>query len=475
MLNVETVLDAQKGAVEAPAGCGKTQLIVDVLSTSSELKTLVLTHTSAGVAALRNRLLARGISKDRYNVATIDSWVIHIIGCYPQCAGYIIDPESVDYTLARNAATNLCRNETIKSILRANYDRLLVDEYQDCSISQHFLITSLSNVLPTVVFGDPLQAIFGFGTDVLPNWHNDVLTFFPYLGMLNTPWRWNNVGRGELGSWLLQAREKLVAGLTIDLQTCPNFIEWLPIPNSPAELIQAQINALSSISKQFPGDKVLIIGDSISTDTRYLYASRVGGVNVVETVELKDTLSHIKNVVNKTGEHLLGAILHFLKDVMVNVYGDRLLARVQSIINGRNRIPMTPQENAALKVYQNGGYSEALAFLDAMRSDQNRRVYRATPFHMFMETLRRVSSDPDLNLVDVFISLREHRRHKGRMITGRSVGSTLLLKGLEADHVIILDADHPEPRKKMNAKHLYVALTRGAKSVKVFSRSPILP
>lgn len=40
-----------------------------------------------------------------------------------------------------------------------------------------------------------------------------------------------------------------------------------------------------------------------------------------------------------------------------------------------------------------------------------------------------------------------------------AIGSTLLLKGLEADHVVVLNAD------KLDAKNLYVAMTRGAKTV----------
>ncbi len=475
MSDIETVIAAQKGLVEAPAGCGKTQLIVNVLAEPSELPTLVLTHTSAGVAALRNRLLERGIPKNRYRVATIDSWAIHAIGCYPQCSGYTADPEHVDYIANRQAATRLCTNGTIRSIIAANYGRLLVDEYQDCSVSQHALISALSNILPTVVFGDPLQAIFGFGADTLPHWENEVLAFYPHLGTLNIPWRWNNLGADDLGNWLLQARHALLSGQPIDLRTCPNFIQWIPIPSNPANLIPTQISIQFNINRDFPADNILIIGDSINPDTRHAYASRARGVQVVETVDLNDTLNHVRNIVDKVGPALLEAILDFLRGVMVNVQGPQLHTRVQSIANGRNRTPPTPQENAAVCVYQDGGYPEALMFLEAMNQDQNRRVYRGTPFRLLVEAIQRVSSDPTLNLVDVFISMRERQRHAGRIVAGRSVGSTLLLKGLEADHVIILDADHPDPRRRMDAKHLYVALTRGAKSVTVFSRNPILP
>lgn len=66
------------------------------------------------------------------------------------------------------------------------------------------------------------------------------------------------------------------------------------------------------------------------------------------------------------------------------------------------------------------------------------------------------------------IQARERNRHLARPIARRSVGSTLLLKGLEADVSVVL---HPE---LMTAQNLYVALTRGARHVVVCSSNPIL-
>jgi len=64
---------------------------------------------------------------------------------------------------------------------------------------------------------------------------------------------------------------------------------------------------------------------------------------------------------------------------------------------------------------------------------------------------------------------REQYRVPGRSLPRRGVGSRLLLKGLEAEVWVILEAD------KLNAKNLYVALTRGSKKLVVCARSPILP
>ncbi len=56
------LLEISRGTVVAPAGCGKTHLIADALSRHTGTKPiLVLTHTNAGVAALRGRLERAGV------------------------------------------------------------------------------------------------------------------------------------------------------------------------------------------------------------------------------------------------------------------------------------------------------------------------------------------------------------------------------------------------------------------------------
>jgi len=61
-------------------------------------------------------------------------------------------------------------------------------------------------------------------------------------------------------------------------------------------------------------------------------------------------------------------------------------------------------------------------------------------------------------------------RHSGRPINHRKlIGTTLLVKGLEYDHAFILDAD------SLDAKDLYVAMTREAKSLTIIGTGRHLP
>jgi len=131
---------------------------------------LVLTHTTAGVAALRQRLHRDGVPASNSRLNTIAGWALTIISMFLERAGYLHDPENApNYTAVQNAVGGLCASGAINSEIAATYSRVLVDEYQDCSVSQHLITSGLANAIPTVVFGDPMQAIFGFGGAPLPD------------------------------------------------------------------------------------------------------------------------------------------------------------------------------------------------------------------------------------------------------------------------------------------------------------------
>ena len=119
------LLDIQRGLVVAPAGCGKTHLIVETLKRHTCGKpTLVLTHTNAGVAALRGRLDRGGVLPSAYRLATIDGWAIRIISTFPKQAG--LDPNLLNlanpranYPSIRDAALSLLKAGHINDVLAA--------------------------------------------------------------------------------------------------------------------------------------------------------------------------------------------------------------------------------------------------------------------------------------------------------------------------------------------------------------------
>jgi superfamily I DNA/RNA helicase len=189
----------------------KTHLITEALIRHISAKPiLVLTHTNAGVAALRTRLDRTNVPALRYRLYTIDGWAMRLVKTFPKRSG--IDPTALllhdrkrDYPLIRDAAWRLLGGRHVDDVLAATYDRLIVDEYQDCSQRQHGIVYHAGNALRTVLLGDPMQAIFGFG-DRLPDWNAEVCQHFPVVGQLRTPHRWIRVGEEPFGRWLLDVR-----------------------------------------------------------------------------------------------------------------------------------------------------------------------------------------------------------------------------------------------------------------------------
>lgn len=78
--------------------------------------------------------------------------------------------------------------------------------------------------------------------------------------------------------------------------------------------------------------------------------------------------------------------------------------------------------------------------------------------------LKNCSDDATLAPAEAAVQERERSRLVGRPLARRTVGSTLLLKGLEADVAVVLDP------AEMDRRHLYVAMTRGAKRLVICSR-----
>src|SRR5262245_41865349 len=137
------LLKIKRGLVVSPAGCGKTQLIAEALKRHTGGKpVLILTHTNAGVVALRARLDKAGVSPASYRLSTIDGWAMRLVSTFPSRSGLNADVLKLTnprtgYPAIRRAAAVLLKEGHISDIVAASYARLLVDEYQDCSKFQH--------------------------------------------------------------------------------------------------------------------------------------------------------------------------------------------------------------------------------------------------------------------------------------------------------------------------------------------------
>lgn len=463
------LLTINRGTVTAPAGCGKTQLIADALIAYQGTKPiLVLTHTNAGVASLRGRLEQAGVPSRRYRLYTIDGWAIRLISTFPARSGH--DPAILhlqtparNYPAIRESAWRLLAAGHVNEVIRASYAQLIVDEYQDCSIPQHQIVTFLSHVLPTCVLGDPLQAIFGFQGNALADWNQQVCNHFPVVDELQTPWRWRNAGAEELGQWLLHARQRLLAGQQIDMRIVPHQVTWVPLAvgnEHPQRLVAARTAA------PVADGRVLIIGDSVSPGGQQTVASQTPGAVTVEAVDLKDLVA-FGRAFNIGSGNALGELLAFAQTVMTNLGIPEFTRRLDTLARGTARNPASECESAALAFSGAPSYAGAGELLQSLRGQPGVRAHRPEILRCAVKALRLAAAG-GVTFEAATVRVREENRQLGRALPKRAVGSTLLLKGLEAEVAVILNGD------VLNAANLYVALTRGSMRLVVCSVSPLL-
>jgi len=429
----------------------------------------VLTHTNAGVVALRWRLDRAGVPSKAYRLSTIDGWAMRLISTFPARSGH--DPDllelanpKTDYPNIRVAAARLLEAENVNDIVAASYARLIVDEYQDCSIPQHAVAAYASQILPTCVLGDPMQAIFGFGCDGLANWHEDVCKCFPLAGELDTPWRWINASAEALGHWLLEVRKRLLRGEPIDLRAAPAAVTWVELDGT--EDHQRRLAA----ARVRPPDRnghVLIIGDSTNRDSQRQFASQTPGAITVEAVDLKDLVSFARNF-DPAAPDALERLACFAQSVMTNVGAANLVGRVQSLSRGTARNPPSDVEQVALAFVRAPSHRTAVDLLVEIGKEGGVRTHRPAVLRACIKALQLCNGTDGLSFHDAAIRMREQNRLIGRPLPRRAVGSTLLLKGLEAEVAVVLNAD------ALDARNLYVAITRGSKALTVCSSRPVL-
>lgn len=465
MTETISLLDIQSGSVLAPAGCGKTELIATSLAGHTGSKpVLILTHTNAGVSVLQQRMLKHSIPKEKFRIATIDGWAKRAVGMFPWNSGYALDDKSVlqDYPRVLVAALQLVSSGNIDSLIRATYARLVVDEYQDCSLPQHALVTGLAKTLPTVVLGDPLQAIFSFPQSPVVSWSSHVQASFRPVAQLEHPWRWINAQSQPLGEWLIQIRAALFRGDGIDISARVPGLEWAQLANADDFAGRLQAAAF----RHPDVNSILVLAEAASRHSQQNVAKGTPGASRVERVDLPELTTFAgKFVPGQAGAFAL--LLDFATDVMTKVDAKGLAARMATLRNGRESKEASPAERAALEYESVPSWKNAARLLRALADNDGARIFRPAIYYSCLTALRS-TVEMGKPFVEAAVAVREGQRFKSRPLPQRAVGSTLLMKGLEADAAVVL---YPE---SMDICHLYVALTRGARRVVVASPTSVL-
>lgn len=465
----------RRGYVVAPAGFGKTHLIADATALSAG-RQLILTHTYAGVNALRRKMQLRGVGDKLYRIDTIASWALRLSLSYSATSGWTEErpADSASWNALYDACNALLDRNFIRRIVRASYVGLYVDEYQDCSVPQHNIVLKIARDLPCRVLGDPLQGIFDFEGQNPVDWVRDVEGNFERLGTLEIPHRWVRAGAPELGAWLSGVRAQLEQGQPVNLAAArPPSVRVVEAAADPRILFQQQGNTC----RYFPGHEehtVVAIhkGDGRSKARCHALSRVVSGrFSSIEEVEGKDMFAFLRKVERTTTNgRRLKAVIEFAAKCMTAVEDNLPAASVRgehTEIRANTRNPLVA--GLANDYLAAPGSIAMAALLKGIRQTAGVQLIRADLFNRVMATLRKQAMYPEETLEQAGDRYQREFRFVGRPVSHRKIiGTTLLVKGLEYDHTIVLDAT------SLSRKDLYVALTRGARSLTIITTGMVL-
>jgi len=460
---VEGLLATERGLVVAAAGCGKTELIARTVANPEAGRQLVLTHTHAGVAALKNRLDRLKVPTSRYHLDTIAGWSLKYAAAYSDISGLNEYNEAApEWNAVYPAARLVLASGLGHHIVSASYDGVLVDEYQDCSASQHAIVKSLAEVLPVRVVGDPLQAIFGFRRDdPMVDW-SDVEAFFKRLPDLLMPHRWKKENaNAQLGAWLIEARTELIetGRLTIRKTAPVEWTNWSSMKEIDVCRRWRGSRGVVAI-KRSTMPNVHVKSSCLSVATRLS-----GCFQMVEAFDDKELPRMVATWPTVSGGFVVRSLHEFVKTRMVRV-GPALNNVVAAVADGRSTARFTKHLNHRDRLEDlatNPTPETALSVLEGFRKEPGWTVYRPEGIYQLRSALQESEGLGMSHIAAAVASVRTRARHRGRHVPWRTVGTTLLLKGLEFDDAIVLNAD------ELSRNELYVAITRGARSLHVLS------
>jgi hypothetical protein len=455
-------------SIELPAGAGKTQIVAALAVAATEVgeRSLVLTHTNAGVDVLRRRLHRFGTSGSAVRVDTIASWSFDLVRHYPLLSGVSV-PEEPDWTRSKeyySGAAAAVRAAAIRAVLRASYRLVIVDEYQDCIIEQHDLISAIAESLPVCIFGDPLQNIFSFGDNVTVGWADDVVARWPAVPVPIKPWRWVDHNE-ELGQWLIGIRPNLAGGQPVDLEGAPLTYR----PKVDARTAVRACYALTSVA----GSVVAI--RRFSTECADVAAQTNGSYGMMEELEGKFMVKFARIVDGGDPRLIAVATREFAKDCISGIASPTLLnkpvadklARGEPVASLRR--PGAERQLALLSgLLSDPSPTRVAETLSAIGQLGAGRLYRREAWRDMIKALTVAGASDGVTVLQALNHVRDRARRIGRPREERVVSRPLLIKGLEYDHALVLDAE------RLSATELYVALSRGRKTLTVVSESRYL-
>ena len=474
-LNSLTVMDYKdfvskpKSMLIAPAGYGKTYTISECLAYTNG-KQLILTHTHAGIASIKEKVKKTNPNLNNVSIETITGFAQKFVLAY--CTPDEIPAPNTNefYKFVVIRANELFKKRIIREVILASYSGLFVDEYQDCTETQHALIITLSEILPTRILGDHLQGIFEFGDDILVDLtiSEKMQGFHDNQYLLTEPKRWehHNVALGES---LKIIRSSLEAKVDIDISKHPS-IEVIIAPE--ADLFNIKKDYAKKIwSLQKERSLLIIHPDTSSINPRRKVMSAFkNSFHLIEAIDDKDFYKISTLLDNSKTENIEKS----LRDICYQLFSKSQLNKWfndKGLVNKKklDEIALIAPVKKLLEQYKiDNSFLVISNMLREVQRLPDMSCYRTELLASLLRSLENAHNDL-ITVTEAMTKRRNQIRRMGRSVDGRCIGTTLLTKGLEFDTVVILNA-----HKFKCPKNLYVALTRAKKRLIVCTEKQIL-
>jgi DNA helicase-2/ATP-dependent DNA helicase PcrA len=192
----------------------------------------------------------------------------------------------------------------------------------------------------------------------------------------------------------------------------------------------------------------------------------------MEEMDCKDLLGCAASIEAVTGVPRCAAVFDFIDRCMTGIATPLSTIR-KTVASGRLPQPHRLLKHrdvgeAVVEVATAATVAPVAKLLKLAEQIPDRRIFRRELWREMTKALHVYSSGRGASLRDAAWELRHRLRRQGRSIEKRTISRTLLIKGLEFDHALILDASEHD------AKNFYVAVTRPTKSLTICSRNPVI-
>lgn len=464
MFDISKFLSHPKALVVAPAGYGKTHFIVEAVKFCSG-KSLILTHTHAGVASLRQKLNKEKVDPGKYNLETISSFAQKYVHAYVAPEKIPIQEEQEQYfKFIITHATEIFLKKIFQEVIRKTYTGIFVDEYQDCSQSHHAMILAISQDIPLRVLGDPLQGIFNFN-EPLVDFDADLNNF--YKVELTTPWRWQQ-SNPQLGIDLHNIRNCIVTNNIINWKKITSIQYFNASKDTPQGIIQQRNRCVYGILKGISNEDLLIISSQVSArGVRLKLAQQLGGrFQLIEAIDDKnfyllasmlDNLS-ISSFYDKFREICL---ILFNKTEINKWLGEN---RLKSKRNGFEQNYLLPLKEIIAALKEDNLCMKMYEAIECIKSFPKIHTFVHEQLYNILAALK-IAHNESMPVLYAMRQIRNLYRSQGRSVPHYAIGTTLLTKGLEFDNVLVLNP------AEMDSKHFYVAITRARKRLFIYQEN----